>query len=527
MDPRSLSGTTTKLVPPREGEHAGQRHIPQKVTDPGALSDTTQAAFPPQFQVFRRLGMGGMAEVFSAIHHEPGGVQRPVVIKKPLPDLAAHPEFLAMFLDEARIASSLQHPNIVRVLEVIHQPDNCLIVMELVDGKSLSALLARLERSGQRLEARLAAFVVARAAQGLHHAHTRTDAEGKPLRIIHRDVSPQNVLVSFTGDIKVIDFGIAHALGRVTQTRTGTRKGKTGYMAPEQARAGAIDSRVDVFALGILLWELSCGRRLFVRPDDFRTMNALLLDPIPLPSSVAAIAPDLENIIMRALSRNPDERFQTADEMRIALDAYVGSLGGAMPAELGALVKVLFANDAPTLRQDSAHEILPAVVTGTTSPMPKRGHDRRQLVMLGAGSLLALSMGAAIGWVGNFMGGKSTVASAARPMTKVAGSVLQAPDSSITQLPPKPIQVLAAPATERASLPSPTVAAPETVSSPGKRPVAAKVAAPAPKPAAPAIRPANAAEPTSPANSSEVRPARPVATAVRRPGNLGPKTNPF
>ncbi|HEY0711540.1 MAG TPA: serine/threonine-protein kinase, partial [Polyangia bacterium] len=406
MDPRSFSGTTTQPALPA-GKPQAQASAPVKLTDPGALGDLTQAAFPARFQVLRRLGMGGMAEVFSAIHHEPGGVQRPVVIKRPLPDLAAHPEFLAMFLDEARIASSLQHPNIVRVLEVIHQPDNCLIVMELVEGKSLSALLARLERSGQRLESRLAAYVVARAAHGLHHAHTRTDAEGKPLQIIHRDVSPQNVLVSFTGDVKVIDFGIAHALGRVTQTRTGTRKGKTGYMAPEQARAGAIDSRVDVFALGILLWELSCGRRLFVRADDFRTMNALLLDPIPLPSSVAAVAPELESIIMRALSRNPDERFQTADELRIALDAFTTSLGGAMPAELGALVKVLFANDAPTLRQDSVHEIGPAVVTGTTSPMPRRGYERRQFVLLGAGSLVACGMGAAIGWIGNLVGGKS------------------------------------------------------------------------------------------------------------------------
>ncbi len=371
--------------------------------------DVTQIAFPTRFHILRRLGVGGMAEVFAALATQRDGIERPVVIKRPLPDLAAHPEFLAMFLDEARIASSLQHPNIVRVFEIVQDAGNCLIVMELVDGKSVSSLLGRLEKSGQRLESRLAAHVVARAAEGLHYAHTRSDAAGRPLKIVHRDVSPQNVLVSFSGEVKVIDFGIAHALGRVTQTRTGTRKGKTGYMAPEQARAGAIDARVDVFALGILLWELSCGRRLFVRPDDFRSMNALLVDPIPLPSSVAAVPPQLEAITMRALARDPDHRYQNAEELRAALDAFTISVGGASPAELGALVKVLFATDTPLMRQEPSHgalEIGPAVVTEPTSPGRRKGGvDRRQWFLLGAGAVAAAALGGGLGWIGNRYGG--------------------------------------------------------------------------------------------------------------------------
>jgi hypothetical protein len=371
-------------------------------------ADVTKVAYPTRFHVLRRLGVGGMAEVFAALRHEPDGRQRPVVIKRPLPDLAAHPEFLAMFLDEARIASSLEHPNIVRVFEIVHQPDTCLIVMELVDGKSVSSLLARLEKSGQRLESRLAAHVVARAAEGLHYAHTRTDASGTPLKIVHRDVSPQNVLVSFSGEVKVIDFGIAHALGRVTQTRTGTRKGKTGYMAPEQARAAAIDARVDVFALGILLWELSCGRRLFVRPDDFRTMNALLVDPIPRPSSVAAVPPQLEEITMRALARDPADRYQSADELRADLDAFAASAGGASRAELGALVKVLFATDAPLLLQEPTAtpvpDAAPAVVTRQTAPQRRRGYDRRQIALLVTGAVVAAILGGGLGWLGNHLG---------------------------------------------------------------------------------------------------------------------------
>jgi serine/threonine protein kinase len=478
-----------------------------------APADVTRVAFPPQFHILRRLGVGGMAEVFAALRREPGGRDRPVVIKRPLADLAAHPEFLAMFLDEARIASSLHHPNIVRVYEIVHQPDTALIVMELVDGKSVSSLLARLERSGQRLESRLAAHVVARAAEGLHYAHTRTDASGTPLRIIHRDVSPQNVLVSFTGDVKVIDFGIAHALGRVTQTRTGTRKGKTGYMAPEQARAAAIDSRVDVFALGILLWELSCGRRLFVRPDDFRTMNALLVDPIPLPSSVAAVPRELEEITMRALARDPDERFQSADELRAALDAFTASVGGAMPAELGALVKVLFATETPLMRQELStnHDIAPAVVTGTTVQVRKPRPQRSQLVLLGVGAVLAATLGAGLGWVGNRVGLASVNKLAERPASAAAKGT--------------------AGGNTPVALASPALAQQNIVPTPPAGQAAESTVQPRPRFAPVPAAPVQATPPTPPAPEvSEVdeRAARKAAAAARRLRRQQRlKSNPF
>ena len=245
-----------------------------------------------------------MAEVFVALRRELDGSTKPVVIKRPLPELAAQAEFLNMFTDEARIASVLDHPNVAKVHEIVQQPGGCLLVLELVDGRALSALMVRGERIGRRMDARMSAYIIARAAEGLHYAHGCQDSEGKPLHIVHRDVSPQNILISFSGEVKVIDFGIAQALGRVTRTKTGARKGKSGYMAPEQVKGLDLDARVDVFGLGIVLWELLCARRLFVRPDEYRIMNALLVDPVPRPSEYAAVPPELERIVMKALSRD-------------------------------------------------------------------------------------------------------------------------------------------------------------------------------------------------------------------------------
>ena len=397
------SADVTKLAP------AGAAYpVPPDLGAP----DKTRVAFPERFQIVKRLGAGGMAEVFVAHRREPDGSRTPVVIKRPLAELAAHPEFLDMFLDEARIASAIVHPNVVRVLEVVREADTCLLVMELVEGKPLSSLMARIERRRQRLEARVSAHLVARAAEGLHHAHELTNAEGKSMQIVHRDVSPQNVLVSFDGDVKVIDFGIARALGRVTQTKTGTRKGKTGYMAPEQAKSGPLDRRVDVFALGILLWELLAGRRLFVRPDEYRTMNALLIDPIPLPSRFAAVPPELEEIVMRALDRDPAQRFDSADQLRAVLDAFVTSLGPLSRPELARAIRAVFPQEAilpPEDESSGAAEIGPAVISRATMAM-KGPSDapRRQVLVLGLGAIAAAGLGGLLGWAGKKLRGGSS-----------------------------------------------------------------------------------------------------------------------
>ncbi len=389
-------------------------------------SESTRVAFPSRFHVLRRVGAGGMAEVFVAMRREEDGSAHPVVIKRPLPELAAQAEFLNMFTDEARIASVLDHPNVARVLEIVKQPDGCLLVLELVDGRALSAVMVRGERIGRRFDARMSAFIIARAAEGLHYAHTYKDADGKPLHIVHRDVSPQNILISFSGQVKVIDFGIAQALGRVTRTKTGARKGKSGYMAPEQAKGLPQDARVDVFGLGIVLWELLCGRRLFVRPDEYRIMNALLVDPVPRPSEYSAVPPALETIVMKALERDPKNRYATAEELREDLDTFVKSSGGVQPRELGDTVQSFFPDEGSLLEpqvEGTVRRRRPAGPTLPTVPavaaVVARVLDRRRAVMA-ASAVGSLVVGMMLGSVFGHLRFRSATAYASAPVPRAS-----------------------------------------------------------------------------------------------------------
>ena len=186
---------------------------------------------------------------------------------------------------------------------------------------------------------------MAQAAAGLHHAHNLTDPLGNTLGLVHRDVSPQNILLSFEGSVKVIDFGVARALGRITETQTGGMKGKFGYMSPEQARGEDLDLRADIFALGVVLWEAVTGKRLFQRDNDLATMRALIYDPIPRPSTVSPVVEGLESIIMRALARDPAQRFQTARDLANALERFVVQSGGASASDVGGVMKSHFAQD--------------------------------------------------------------------------------------------------------------------------------------------------------------------------------------
>jgi serine/threonine-protein kinase len=313
-----------------------------------AMTPTPTPALAPRlgrYQIITRIATGGMAEVYLAVHGELSGFRTPVVLKKVLPHLASNPQFIDMFLDEARIASLLDHPNVVRIYEVGRTGDEYFLAMELVQGKPLSAVIRRAFERQEQLDHKLAALIIAHAAAGLHHAHELTDVNGAPLGLVHRDVSPQNILVSFEGSVKVIDFGIARALGRISDTQTGGMKGKFGYMSPEQARSEEVDVRTDIFALGVVLWEAICGRRLFHRENDLATMRALLYDQIPKPSSLVKVAPELETIVLRALTRNQKFRYQTAREMGSALERYIVQAGGASVSDLSVLMKTFFAQD--------------------------------------------------------------------------------------------------------------------------------------------------------------------------------------
>ena len=284
-----------------------------------------------------------MAEVYLALSGELPGFRTLAVVKRILPHLASNGQFIRMFLDEARLAALLDHPNVVRIVEVGHDGEEYFLAMELVQGKPLSAVLRKAAREKRPPSAALSAYVVAQAASGLAYAHALTDGDGRTLGVVHRDVSPQNVLISFEGAVKLIDFGVARAFGRVAHTSPGGLKGKIDYMSPEQASAEEVDHRADVFALGVVLWETLTGRRLFRRDTELATMRAIVDDPIPRPSELASVPPELDAIAMRALRKRRDARFQSAHEMAVALERYAFSREGFSPLEVATYMKGLFA----------------------------------------------------------------------------------------------------------------------------------------------------------------------------------------
>ena len=335
-----------------------------------------------RYQLLSRLAVGGMAEVYLARQGELSGFKTLVVVKKVLPHLAAKPDFINMFLDEARIASMLDHPNIVRITEVGRTEDEYFLAMELVQGKPLASILQQAERAKTPLPHSLGALIVANAAAGLHHAHQLTDASGNLLGLVHRDVSPQNIMVSFEGSVKVIDFGIARALGRLGDTNSGSLKGKLGYMAPEQARGEPVDARADIFSLGVVLWECVAGRRLFLRENELATLRAVVYEPIPSVSKFAQVDTALDAIVRRATARNVEERFQSAEEVRIALEQWVFSSGGASTHDLSTLMKAWFPSDhqqwqrASRLALDMQESDPPIDVAFPNLAASRSGHSR-------------------------------------------------------------------------------------------------------------------------------------------------------
>jgi serine/threonine-protein kinase len=298
-----------------------------------------------RYQIIGRLATGGMAEVYLALSGDVPGFRTLVVVKRILPHLASNAQFIRMFLDEARLAALLDHPNIVRIVEVGHDGEDYFLVMELVQGKPLSAVLRKAAREHRPPSPALTAYMISQAAIGLGYAHTLTDGENRPLGVVHRDVSPQNVLISFEGAVKMIDFGVARAFGRVAHTSPGGLKGKIDYMSPEQASAEEVDHRADVFALGVVLWEALTGRRLFRRETELATMRAIVDDPITHPSEIVQIAPELDAIVMRALRKRKDARFATAHEMAVALETFALSQPGFSPMQIAAYTKSLFATE--------------------------------------------------------------------------------------------------------------------------------------------------------------------------------------
>ncbi|HTM21510.1 MAG TPA: serine/threonine-protein kinase [Kofleriaceae bacterium] len=281
-----------------------------------------------KYELIQRLAVGGMAELYLARCTGIEGFEKLVAVKRILPQYAANEEFVQMFLDEARLAATLQHANIAHVYDIGQTEHGLFFTMEFVRGADARELLRSAVRSGEPIGLEHALTIVGGAAAGLHAAHEKCGVDGEPLGIVHRDVSPANILVSFDGCVKVIDFGVAKASRQHSQTRVGTLKGKISYMAPEQCQGEAVDRRCDVFALGIVLYELTCGRRLFEGDNEFAIMKKIITSDAPPPSSVKPGYPaELERIVLRALARDRELRYPTAQELQLELETFARGHG--------------------------------------------------------------------------------------------------------------------------------------------------------------------------------------------------------
>ena len=287
------------------------------------LSEVAREQVGP-YELVRRLGSGGMAEVHLARALGIEGFEKLVVLKRILPHLSADQRFIRMFLAEARLAAILDHPNIVQVFDLGHDAGEYYFTMELVYGENLQNILRAARRTGAPFPIEHGITIAIGVAAGLHYAHERVGFDGKRLGLVHRDVSPTNVMVTYEGCAKVADFGIAKVMNRTDVTQAGMRKGKVPYMSPEQCRAEPLDPRSDVFSLGIVLYEATTMQRLFEGENEFGIMNRIVNGDIPSPTSVRPGYPkDLERIVLRALSVDKHRRHASARELQLDLENFV------------------------------------------------------------------------------------------------------------------------------------------------------------------------------------------------------------
>ncbi len=275
-----------------------------------------------RYELLRRLAIGGMAELHLACATGVAGFQKVVVLKRVLPHLAADRDFVRMFLDEARLAAHLDHPNVVQVQDSGETGGEYYYAMEYVHGRNARELLGAASHAGG-MPLEVALTIAIGVASALDHAHRRVDLEGRPLELVHRDVSPSNVLVSYDGAVKLTDFGIAKAATRNHETMAGTMKGKIGYMSPEQCRGEEVDRRSDIFSLGVVLFELTTCERLFYADNDFAVLNRVVSGVFDRPSHrVPGYPPELEAIVVRALATDREQRYESADALRRALEGF-------------------------------------------------------------------------------------------------------------------------------------------------------------------------------------------------------------
>ncbi len=271
------------------------------------------ASVHQRYRIIEKIDAGGMAEIYRGAAVSLDGFEKQVAIKRILPSICTDQKFVAMFLDEARLSMQLQHANIVQIFDIGKADGTFFVVMELIEGPNLRRVMQRSLDRSKPLPVPLACYLIAEVAKALAYAHERTDPNGQPLGIVHRDVSPPNVLVSRQGEVKLTDFGLAKAATHVQQTDAGVIKGKFSYLSPEIVDGRDADLRADVYSAGIILWELLCGRKLYAGKTDMETVELVRRSQVPPPSSIRPEVDDeLERIVLKALARNPKRRYQSA-----------------------------------------------------------------------------------------------------------------------------------------------------------------------------------------------------------------------
>ncbi|MEO7096363.1 MAG: serine/threonine-protein kinase [Polyangiales bacterium] len=337
------------------GSRPGATENSGSITPPGSNSDRTPVGVRPsdgaKYRDLVELGSGGMGDVYLSVVQGPAGFSKLLVVKRLRTSLAEDPELLAMFLTEARIAARLNHPNVVQTIEVGFDGSRHFIAMEYLDGQSLQGLIRKATNVGG-LPLAMHLRILAESLAGLHYAHELTDLDGKPLGVVHRDATPHNIFLTYDGQVKVVDFGIAK-VGDGDRTRTGVLKGKVPYMAPEQIEGTQIDRRADVFAVGAMLWAAATGQRLWKGMGDIQVMARVHSGTVPSPRSVNRLVPErLDEIIMKAMARNREQRYATAADLQHDLEVFIDQLGPRTTArDVGKFATELFSEERVRLKQ--------------------------------------------------------------------------------------------------------------------------------------------------------------------------------
>jgi serine/threonine protein kinase len=325
-----------------------------------------------KYRVLSHLAKGGMADVFLATAAGLGGFERTLVVKRILPELAHDTEYIRMFLDEARTAATLQHTNIVQVYDVDMVDSNVFYVMEHLHGQDVATVLRQCRKLGVRVPLAHGIMIGIAVAAGLHYAHEQWGPDGTPLEIVHRDVAPNNVVVTYDGNVKLIDFGIAKTANNLSSTRCGLFKGKLPYASPEQCRCEPVDRRSDVYSLAVMLYELTTGFQLFKAPSEYELVQLMMDAVVPRPSLRDASFPaQLETILLKALARDRTERYATARDLQLALEEFARISNLDMSTfSLGRWMESLFGEQRPETRAADLGDD-PIVATAVTTPTGK------------------------------------------------------------------------------------------------------------------------------------------------------------